>query len=181
MFSWKTNFTKSKVGDKYKKSCGHSQKLLSVEPNILVVSWRQICDNPLATKVWRQILCKENDIVPPSYLLSFIFSINLVLPLLLYVILSTNTNQNSLVCRPQLFVGSLPFTICSYLANFFLKKKNFRRTWALHDSHRILLVSSVPWLLHSFELPTKYGQDKNIKTSDNFLQFWIIIQNFKWF
>ena len=37
---------------KHKKSCGHSPKLLSVEPNILVVSWGQICDNPLATKVW---------------------------------------------------------------------------------------------------------------------------------
>ena len=33
---------------------------------------------------------KENDIVPPSYLLSFIFSINLVLPLLLCVISPTN-------------------------------------------------------------------------------------------
>ena len=131
MFSWKTNFTKSKVGDKYKKSCGHSQKLLSVEPNILVVSWRQICDNPLTTKVWRQILCKENDIVPPSYLLSFIFSINLVLPLLFYVILSTNTNQNSLVCRPQLFVGSLLFTICSYLANLFSKKEKFSENMSI--------------------------------------------------
>ena len=27
-------------------------ELLSVEPNNLVVSWEQICDNPLATKVW---------------------------------------------------------------------------------------------------------------------------------
>ena len=35
-----------------KKSYGHSPELLSAEPNILVVSWRQICDNPLATKVW---------------------------------------------------------------------------------------------------------------------------------
>ena len=37
----KTNFTKSKVGEKhkkYKKSCGHSPKLLSIELNILVVS-----------------------------------------------------------------------------------------------------------------------------------------------
>ena len=48
----KTNFTKSKVGEKHKISCGHSPRLLSVKPNILVVSWRQICDNPLATKVW---------------------------------------------------------------------------------------------------------------------------------
>ena len=38
--------------EKHKKSYGHSPKLLSVEPNILVVSWGQICDNSLATKVW---------------------------------------------------------------------------------------------------------------------------------
>ena len=44
---------KSKVGKKQKKSCGHFPELLSVESNILVVSWRQICDNPLTTKVWR--------------------------------------------------------------------------------------------------------------------------------
>ena len=75
---------------KHKKSCGHSLELLSVESNILVVSQRQICDNPLATKVWGKRLSKENDIVPPSYLLSFIFSINLVLPLLLCVISPTN-------------------------------------------------------------------------------------------
>ena len=37
---------------KHKKSYGHSSELLSVELNILVVSWKQICDNPLATKVW---------------------------------------------------------------------------------------------------------------------------------
>ena len=36
--------------------------------------------------MWGQILSKENDIVPPRYLLSFIFSINLVLPLLFCVI-----------------------------------------------------------------------------------------------
>ena len=60
-------------------------------------------------------------------------------------------------------LGSLLFPICSYLANFFLKRKKILRTWTSHDSHRIiLLVSSVPWLLHSYELPTKYGQDKNI-------------------
>ena len=50
---------KSKVGEKhkkYKKSCGHSLELLSVEPNILVVSWRQICDNPLLIKVWGAII-----------------------------------------------------------------------------------------------------------------------------
>ena len=37
---------------KHKKPCDHSPELLFVEPNILVVSWGQICNNPLATKVW---------------------------------------------------------------------------------------------------------------------------------
>ena len=37
-----------------------------------------------------QILSKENDIAPPSYLLSFVFSVNFVLPLLLCVIESNN-------------------------------------------------------------------------------------------
>ena len=41
-----------KVREKHKKSCGHSPELLSVEPNNLIVSWRQIYDNPLVTKVW---------------------------------------------------------------------------------------------------------------------------------
>ena len=36
----------------------------------------------------------ENDIVPPSYLLSFIFSINLVLPLLLCIISPTSAVSN---------------------------------------------------------------------------------------
>ena len=36
---------------KHKKLCGRSLELLSVEFNILVVSWGQICDNSLATKV----------------------------------------------------------------------------------------------------------------------------------
>jgi len=56
--------------EKNKKSYGHYLELLFVEPNILAVSWRQVCDNPLATIVWGQILSKENDIVPPSYLFS---------------------------------------------------------------------------------------------------------------
>ena len=34
------------------KSCGYSPELLSIEPNILVLSWGQICDNPIATVVW---------------------------------------------------------------------------------------------------------------------------------
>ena len=38
--------------ERHKKSCGHFSELLSVKPNILVVSWRQICDNLLTTKVW---------------------------------------------------------------------------------------------------------------------------------
>ena len=53
----KVTSQKSKVGEKHKKHkklCGHFPKLLSVESNILVVSWRQICDNPLTTKVWRE-------------------------------------------------------------------------------------------------------------------------------
>ena len=48
-----------KVGEKHKKhkkSCSHSPELLSVKPNILVVSWRQICNNPLATRVWGEII-----------------------------------------------------------------------------------------------------------------------------
>jgi len=34
------------------KSCGYCLELLSIEPNILVLSWGQICDNPIATIVW---------------------------------------------------------------------------------------------------------------------------------
>ena len=40
---------------------------IAIEPNILVVSWEQICDNPLAT-MWGQILFRKNNIVSPSYL-----------------------------------------------------------------------------------------------------------------
>ena len=40
----------------------HPPELLSVEPNILVVSWGQICDNSLAIIVWGHIFSKENDI-----------------------------------------------------------------------------------------------------------------------
>ena len=39
------------VRKKYKKSCDHSLKLLPVEPNTFVVSWGQVCSNPLAIKV----------------------------------------------------------------------------------------------------------------------------------
>ena len=34
------------------KSCDYSPKLLSIEPNILLISWGQICDNPTTTIVW---------------------------------------------------------------------------------------------------------------------------------
>ena len=55
--------------EKNTKKCGsNSPKLLSVESNILIVSWGQICNNPLATIAWRQILSKENDILLPNYL-----------------------------------------------------------------------------------------------------------------
>ena len=37
--------------ERHKKSCGHYPELLSVEPNILVVSWGQICNNPLGTNL----------------------------------------------------------------------------------------------------------------------------------
>ena len=50
------------------KSWGYSLELLFVELNILVVSQGQICDIPLATIVWGQILFKKNDIMPQSYL-----------------------------------------------------------------------------------------------------------------
>ena len=40
----------------------HPPELLFVEPNILIVSWEQICDNPLAIIVWGYIFSKENDI-----------------------------------------------------------------------------------------------------------------------
>ena len=52
--------------------------LVTVEPNNLVVSWGQVCGNPLATRLWEQILSKDNNFVPPSYLifyLSFVFTL----------------------------------------------------------------------------------------------------------
>ena len=56
------------VSKKHKKSCSYSLEFLSVEPNNLVVSWGQVCDNPLATRVWGQILFKDDNFVLPSYL-----------------------------------------------------------------------------------------------------------------
>ena len=56
------------------------------EPNNLNVSWRHVCSNPLATTVWGQILSKDNNFVPASYLILFVFCVILVLPLLLCVL-----------------------------------------------------------------------------------------------
>ena len=56
------------VSKKHKKFCDYFLELPSVEPNNLVVFWGQVCDNPLATRVWGQILSKDNNFVPPSYL-----------------------------------------------------------------------------------------------------------------
>ena len=50
------------------KSYGYSSELLFVESNILAVSQGQICNIPLATIVWGQILSKKNDIMLQSYL-----------------------------------------------------------------------------------------------------------------
>ena len=75
--------------EKHKKSCGHSLELLSVEPNILIVSWGQVCDNFLATIVWGQILSKKSDICLKVIHFLFDFCVKLVLPLLLCVIFPT--------------------------------------------------------------------------------------------
>ena len=96
MFSWKTNFTKSKVWEKHKKhkkSCSYSPELLFIEPNNLVISCGQIGNNPLATKVWGQILSKDNNFVPPSYLFMFVFCVIIVLLLLFCVLFPTTTNH----------------------------------------------------------------------------------------
>ena len=61
---------KKLVSMKYKKSCGCSLELLFIEPNKLVVSWGQVCNNPIAIIVWGKILFKDNNYVPPSYLFS---------------------------------------------------------------------------------------------------------------
>ena len=64
-FSFRVSFEK-----KHKKSYGYFPKLVFVEPNNLVISWGQVCDNSLATIVWGQILSNDNNFVPPSYLFS---------------------------------------------------------------------------------------------------------------
>ena len=61
----------------HKKSCGYLPELLSIEPNNLVVSWWEICDNPLTTIMWGQILSKDNNFVSPSYLLCLSFVLSL--------------------------------------------------------------------------------------------------------
>ena len=77
------------VREKHKKSCDYSLQLQFVEPNNLFVSWRQIWDNLLATRVWGQILSKDNNFVPPSYLFLFVFCVILILPLLFCVLFTT--------------------------------------------------------------------------------------------
>ena len=79
--------------EKHKKSYGYSSKLLSIEPNNLIGSWGQICNNPLVTRVWEQILFKDNNFVPPNYLFLFIFCVILVLYLLLCVLFPTTFSQ----------------------------------------------------------------------------------------
>ena len=37
---------KQRLRGKHKKPWSHSLELLSIEPNVMVVSWVQICDNP---------------------------------------------------------------------------------------------------------------------------------------
>ena len=75
--------------EKHKKFYGYSPELLSVEPNNLVVSWGQICNNPLVTRVWEQILFKDNNFVPPNYLFLFFFCVILVLYFLLCILFPT--------------------------------------------------------------------------------------------
>ena len=58
------------VSKKHKKSYEYFSELLSVEPNNLVIPWRQVCYNLMATIVWVQILSKDNNFVPQSYLFS---------------------------------------------------------------------------------------------------------------
>ena len=62
--------------EKHKKFYDHFSELLFIEPNDLVVSWRQVCDNPLATRVGG-ILSKDNNFVPLSYPLLFVFVFSL--------------------------------------------------------------------------------------------------------
>ena len=79
------------VREKHKKSYGYSLELLFAELNNLVVSRWQVCDNPLVTKVWGQMLSKDNNFVSSSYLFMFVFCVDIVLPSLFYVISPTFT------------------------------------------------------------------------------------------
>ena len=57
MFTWNIYFLSQKlVSKKHKNFCEYFLELLSVEPNNLVVSLGQICDNLLATTVGRNIV-----------------------------------------------------------------------------------------------------------------------------
>ena len=86
------------------KSCGYSLELLFVEPNILVVSQRQICDIPLATIVWEQILSKKTILCLQVIYFLFVFCANLVFSLLLCVIFTTvATVSVFLSCSSHLF------------------------------------------------------------------------------
>ena len=67
--------------------------MLFVEPNNLVVSYVQVCDNPLITRVLGQILSKDNNFMPPSSLFLFDFCVILILPLLHCVLLPTHNSS----------------------------------------------------------------------------------------
>ena len=87
--------------EKHKKSYGYSLELLSVESKNLVVSWRQVCDNPLATRVWEQILSKDNNFVPPNYLFLFVLCFILILSLLITLCIIPNIHY-----IPQIFLST---------------------------------------------------------------------------
>ena len=76
---------------KHKKSCGYSPELLFVEPNILIVSWVQIYNNPFSNNSVRGKYCLRKMILclKAIYFL-FVFCVNIVLPLLLCVLFPTH-------------------------------------------------------------------------------------------
>ena len=72
---------------KHKKSCGYSPELLFVEPNIMIVSWGQICDNPFSDNSVRGKYCLRKIILCLQVIyFMFVFCVNIVLPLLLCII-----------------------------------------------------------------------------------------------
>ena len=90
---------KSQIEKKHKKFYGHSPEFLSIELNNLVVSWGQVCDNPLVRRVWGQILSKNNNLCFQVIYFLFVFCANLVLSLLLH----TQQNPTELTRgQPQL-------------------------------------------------------------------------------